>query len=156
MGKGDINLNVVVKQKQPVTLLPFATVYAFVAMFIWPAIKTLAGVRAGKYRGRWCFYWMGLPYIFILYFPLNFFLHENETWPWALIAVSSLLSMDTGLVTRKFAEKVVQKVYKRYYNEIKALPDFFSDKVGEVIRAPFNMATTMITGVPQREETVNQ
>lgn len=121
-------------------------VISFGLLLVWPAIKTLACLIDAKESGvpkrgigRWAAYWIGLPFVYIVYEVLSIIIGWWTPWPLIQVVAAFILSSKNGELIHKLTYNVILEQYKENYEELKKLPKTLEKLSGSVFAKLFSM-----------------
>ena len=133
----------------------FLRIASFTILILFPALKTFASLtveekRALAYQMKWAYYWITVPYLVIIYLVADLFL-KNYLWFHVLsLILSVVFSFNNGFITRQLTVLITSKIYKKYYRQIKKIPQLF----GKILKKFPNLVLALLTGNKQEEEPV--
>ena len=134
------------------TKVDFMRLSSFVILILFPALKTFAALtvqekRALTYQMKWAYYWITVPYLLVIYFIAEIFLNKYLWFHVTALICSFVFSFNNGFLARQITVLLTSKIYKKYYRQIKKIPQLF----GKILQQFPNLILSLLTGNKQEE-----
>jgi hypothetical protein len=120
----------------------FGNLIAFAILFVWPAIKTFAGIQRKHHRGRWAAYWVGVTVIWPILKILAFIFQRWTLFPFAEVLFAVICTHGNGQLVQQFTKKVLSPILQKYYYKIRDIPAQVPSIIGTAVQTIIRLVWT--------------
>jgi hypothetical protein len=114
----------------------------FGILFVWPAIKTFAGLQRKMHCGRWGLYWIGVPFLYVVVRLLAVVLRNWRLFPLAEVLLAIILTWHNGTLVRGFTTLFIKYILAANYHMIRGLPSRVPALLGQVFTFVLQLVTS--------------